>query len=167
MSWSGAALSFRWYCWWQNLVTSGESPLTAVTMTRIHVHGQAIPFFILAFSICYNIFMMSRSEVYQTKAKGSLKEMLNIVFQRIEAESETVQPLPMSVSDQMRLSPAKISNVAAFVNTFLHEASIITTIIQDSMCKCSYWVANAITMVLAILWELVIDLSLITDCASL
>ena len=94
--------------------------LTAVTSTTVHVHGQAL---LLAVRTCYNIFLMSRSEVNQTTAKASLTQMLNIVFQRMEAGCETVQPLPMAVSDQLGLPPAESSNVTAFVNTFLHEVN--------------------------------------------
>lgn len=94
--------------------------LTAVTSTTVHVHGQAL---LLAVRTCYNIFLMSRSETNQTTAKASLTQMLNIVFQRMEAGSETVQPLPLAVSDQLGLPPAEQSNVTAFVNNFLHEVS--------------------------------------------
>ena len=92
--------------------------LTAVTSTTVHVHGQAL---LLAVRTCYNIFLMSRSETNQTTAKASLTQMLNIVFQRMEAGSETVQPLPLAVSDQLGLPPPEQSNVTAFVNNFLHE----------------------------------------------
>lgn len=101
--------------------------LTAVTSTTIHVHGQAL---LLAVRTCYNIFLMSRSEVNQTTAKASLTQMLNIVFQRMEAGSETVQALPMAVSDQLGLPPAESSTVTAFVNQFLHEVLLQTFTMQ-------------------------------------
>jgi len=40
---------------------------------------------------CYNIHLMSRSEVNQTTAKATLTQMLNVVFQRMEANSMLVQ----------------------------------------------------------------------------
>ena len=64
---------------------------------------------------------MSRSEVNQTTTKASLTQMLNVVFQRMEAGSEIVNPSPLAVTDQLGLPPADSSTVTAFVNTFLHE----------------------------------------------
>eukprot|EP00891_Asterochloris_glomerata_P002829 jgi/Astpho2/2829/e_gw1.00050.8.1_t len=61
--------------------------LTAVTSNHVHVHGQAL---LLAVRTCYNIFLMSRMEVNQSTAKASLTQMLNVVFQRMEAGSEQV-----------------------------------------------------------------------------
>ena len=42
---------------------------------------------LLAVRTCYNIFLMSRSEVNQQTAKATLTQMLNVVFQRMEADS--------------------------------------------------------------------------------
>lgn len=92
--------------------------LTAVTSSVVHVHGQAL---LLAVRTCYNIFLMSRSEVNQTTAKASLTQMLNIAFQRMEAGSETVQPSPIAVTDQLGLPPEETNSVTAFVNSFLHD----------------------------------------------
>ena len=92
--------------------------LTAVTSGVVHVHGQAL---LLAVRTCYNIFLMSRSEVNQTTAKASLTQMLNVVFQRMEAGSETISVSPVTVTDQLGLPPAETNSVTAFVNTFLHE----------------------------------------------
>lgn len=92
--------------------------LTAVTSSVVHVHGQAL---LLAVRTCYNIFLMSRLEVNQTTAKASLTQMLNIVFQRMEAGSETVQPSPLAVTDQLGLPPEEQNSVTAFVNNFLHD----------------------------------------------
>lgn len=70
---------------------------------------------------CYNIFLMSRSEVNQTTAKASLTQMLNVVFQRMEAGSEQVHVAPIIVSDVLGLPPVDTSSVSAFVQSFLHE----------------------------------------------
>ena len=95
--------------------------LTAVTSSAVHVHGQAL---LLAVRTCYNIFLVSRLEVNQTTAKASLTQMLNIVFQRMEAGSETVQPSPLAVTDQLGLPPEEQNPVTAFVNSFLHDVRL-------------------------------------------
>jgi hypothetical protein len=58
--------------------------LTASTSLAFTLHGQAL---LLAVRTCYNIHLMSRSEVNQTTAKAALTQMLNVVFQRMEAGS--------------------------------------------------------------------------------
>ncbi|DBA82002.1 TPA: hypothetical protein ACH3X1_007704 [Trebouxia sp. C0004] len=92
--------------------------LTAVTSNAVHVHGQAL---LLAVRTCYNIYLMSRSEVNQTTAKASLTQMLNVVFQRMEAGSEQVHVAPIIVSDVLGLPPVDTSSLSAFVQSFLHE----------------------------------------------
>lgn len=64
---------------------------------------------------------MSRSEVNQTTAKASLTQMLNVVFQRMEAGSQQVHVAPIVVSDVLGLPPVDTSSVSAFVQSFLHE----------------------------------------------
>lgn len=64
---------------------------------------------------------MSRSEVNQTTAKASLTQMLNVVFQRMEAGFEQVHVAPIIVSDVLGLPPVDTSSVSAFVQSFLHE----------------------------------------------
>lgn len=76
---------------------------------------------------CYNIFLMSRSEVNQTTAKASLTQMLNVVFQRMEAGSEQVHVAPIIVSDVLGLPPVDTSSVSAFVQSFLHEVGLLAT----------------------------------------
>jgi brefeldin A-inhibited guanine nucleotide-exchange protein len=46
---------------------------------------------LLAVRTCYNIYLMSRHEVNQTTAKASLTQMLNVVFQRLEADDVLVE----------------------------------------------------------------------------
>lgn len=70
---------------------------------------------------CYNIFLLSKSEVNQTTAKASLTQMVNIVFQRMEHHSETVSLPPIVVSDVLGLPPTETSSVSAFVQSFLHD----------------------------------------------
>eukprot|EP00878_Enallax_costatus_P013661 GHUV01014284.1.p1 GENE.GHUV01014284.1~~GHUV01014284.1.p1 ORF type:complete len:388 (+),score=152.77 GHUV01014284.1:458-1621(+) len=61
--------------------------LTASTSLTFTLHGQAL---LLAVRTCYNLHLMSRSEVNQTTAKAALTQMLNVVFQRMEAGSVKV-----------------------------------------------------------------------------
>ncbi len=46
---------------------------------------------LLAVRTCYNIYLVSRSEVNQTTAKATLTQMLNVVFQRMEADDVLVK----------------------------------------------------------------------------
>ncbi len=55
---------------------------------------------LLAVRTCYNIHLVSRSDVNQTTARATLSQMLNVVFQRMEADDVLVEvsaaagPLP-------------------------------------------------------------------------
>jgi len=72
---------------------------------------------------CYNIYLTSRSEVNQATAKASLTQMVNIVFQRMEANSVVVPMQPIMVSDILGLGPSMSSDtasVASVVQTFLN-----------------------------------------------
>ncbi len=79
---------------------------------------------LLSVRTCYNIFLMSRSEVNQTTAKASLTQMLNIVFQRMELGAESVHVPPIAVSDVLGLPTSEASSTTAFVQGFLHEVSL-------------------------------------------
>lgn len=90
---------------------------------------------------CYHIFLLSRSEVNQTTAKASLTQMLNVVFQRMEAGSEQVHVAPIIVSDVLGLPPVDTSSVSAFVQSFLHEVGSLQVckaflLKQSSICVC-------------------------------
>ena len=82
---------------------------------------------LLSVRTCYNIFLMSRSEVNQTTAKASLTQMLNIVFQRMELGAESVHVPPIAVSDVLGLPTSEASSTTAFVQGFLHEVSLRQT----------------------------------------
>ncbi|PSC72251.1 brefeldin A-inhibited guanine nucleotide-exchange 2-like [Micractinium conductrix] len=97
--------------------------LTAVTSTTLAVHGQAL---LLVVRACYNIFLTSRSDVNQATAKATLTQMLNVVFQRMEAGSAAVVVPPIMVSDLLGLPPADASNMSAFVQQFL--ADVVATV---------------------------------------
>lgn len=75
---------------------------------------------------CYNIFLLSKSEVNQNTAKASLTQMVNVVFQRMEHHSETVSLPPIIVTDVLGLPPVESSSVSAFVQNFLQEVSCWT-----------------------------------------
>ena len=79
-----------------------------------------------AIRTCYNIFLMSRNEVNQMTAKASLTQMLNVTFQRMEAGSELISIKPIMVTDMLGLPPAETSTLSAFVQSFLHEVSLLT-----------------------------------------
>ena len=51
---------------------------------------------------CYNVFLTSRSDVNQTTARATLTQMLNVVFQRMEAGSVHVVVPPIMVRQQLR-----------------------------------------------------------------
>ena len=70
---------------------------------------------------CYNIFLLSKSEVNQTTAKASLTQMVNVVFQRMEHHSETATIAPIVVTDVLGLPPVETSSVSMSVQTFLQE----------------------------------------------
>ncbi|KAI8465270.1 MAG: hypothetical protein J3K34DRAFT_525495 [Monoraphidium minutum] len=96
--------------------------LTAATSATFALHGQAL---LLAVRTCYNIHLMSRSEVNQTTAKASLTQMLNVVFQRMEADSMLVQVKPIAVADMLSIAkggiaPADASGVTSAVQNFLN-----------------------------------------------
>ena len=82
---------------------------------------------------CYNIFLLSKSEVNQTTAKASLTQMVNIVFQRMEHHSETVSLPPIVVSDVLGLPPTEASSVSAFVQTFLHDVRDLRALGQEGL----------------------------------
>ncbi|GFH25081.1 brefeldin A-inhibited guanine nucleotide-exchange 2-like, partial [Haematococcus lacustris] len=104
--------------------------LTATTASSFTVHGQAL---LLAVRTCYNIYLMSRSEVNQTTAKASLTQMLNVVFQRLEADAIAVEVRPVVLSDVLGLprntgaGPQDAATVmAATVQSFLNNVIMVS-----------------------------------------
>eukprot|EP00879_Flechtneria_rotunda_P009955 GHRR01010411.1.p1 GENE.GHRR01010411.1~~GHRR01010411.1.p1 ORF type:complete len:1258 (+),score=566.72 GHRR01010411.1:286-4059(+) len=96
--------------------------LTATTSHTFTLHGQAL---LLAVRTCYNIHLMSRSEVNQTTAKATLTQMLNVVFQRMEAASIKITVKPIVVADMLgtasqKASSMDISGMATAVQGFLN-----------------------------------------------
>lgn len=93
--------------------------LTCVTSTIFCVHGQGL---LLTIRTCYNIYMVSRSQVNQTTAKASLTQMLNVVFQRMEANQQDVPVSPIVVSDLLGLPaapPNDTTSVSGFVQVMV------------------------------------------------
>ncbi|KAG2437305.1 hypothetical protein HXX76_005962 [Chlamydomonas incerta] len=100
--------------------------LTATTSTTFTVHGQAL---LLAVRTCYNIFLMSRSDVNQQTAKATLTQMLNVVFQRMEADSVFVEVRPIMVTDVLGLpktNPSDVGSLTAVVQSFLNNVVMVT-----------------------------------------
>jgi brefeldin A-inhibited guanine nucleotide-exchange protein len=56
--------------------------LTAVSCNHCEIHETSL---LLAVRACYHIHLVSRNSVNRTTAKGTLKQMLNICFQKMEA----------------------------------------------------------------------------------
>jgi brefeldin A-inhibited guanine nucleotide-exchange protein len=94
--------------------------LTAVTSASLSVHGQAL---LLVVRTCHNIHLTSRNDVNQSTAKATLTQMLNVVFQRMEAGSTRVVVPPIVVSDLLGGPSAENSNVSAFVQQFLYDVA--------------------------------------------
>jgi hypothetical protein len=88
--------------------------LTCVTSTTITVHGQAL---LLAVRCCYNIYLTSRVEVNQATAKASLTQMVNVVFQRMEANNVIVPVCPIVVSDILGVPPSAMVDTASVAST--------------------------------------------------
>lgn len=102
--------------------------LTATTSSSLTVHGQAL---LLAVRTCYNIYLMSRNEINQTTAKASLTQMLNVVFQRMEANSVLVDVKPILVTDVLGLPRSNVqdgngTNVTVEVQEFLNKVVMVT-----------------------------------------
>lgn len=78
--------------------------LTASTSTTYTIHGSAV---LLAVRTCYHIYLMSRSEINQQTAKATLTQMLNVVFQRMEADSIFVSGAGRQPRTQRRFRPCR------------------------------------------------------------
>ncbi|CAI5499083.1 unnamed protein product, partial [Closterium sp. Naga37s-1] len=63
--------------------------LTAIASSTFQVHGECL---ILALRTCYNIVLTSKSQVNLSTARGTLTQMLNIVFKRMEASELASAP---------------------------------------------------------------------------
>ena len=69
---------------------------------------------------CYNIYLMSRDETNRMTAKAALTQMVNAVFQRMEA-GDFVLVKPMVVTDVLGMPSAEINTMSAAVETFMKE----------------------------------------------
>eukprot|EP00850_Spirogloea_muscicola_P020805 SM000227S07451 [mRNA] locus=s227:195203:204622:+ [translate_table: standard] len=63
--------------------------LTTVASSAFTVHGESL---VLAIRTCYSIVLSSRSTVNISTAKGTLMQMIGIVYRRMEAENKEGQP---------------------------------------------------------------------------
>ncbi|KAJ6330427.1 hypothetical protein OIU76_009101 [Salix suchowensis] len=59
--------------------------LTAVASTKFRVHGEPL---LGVIRICYNIALHSKSPVNQATSKAMLTQMINIIFRRMETDSQ-------------------------------------------------------------------------------
>ena len=74
-------------------------------------------------------------------------QMLNVVFQRMEAGSCHVVVPPIAVSDLLGLPPADASNMSAFVQQFLYD--VITTVdpfgtVAQGIQEVGGWVGDGV-----------------------
>ena len=95
-----------------------KSLLTAVTSSTFCIHGHGL---LLAVRTSYNIYLMSRSPVNQTTAKATLTQMLNVVFQRMESNSQQVAVSPIVVTDDFMPSPTPGQVDTSVVQNFLNK----------------------------------------------
>jgi brefeldin A-inhibited guanine nucleotide-exchange protein len=56
--------------------------LTTISSGTCSVHGESL---LMSVRACYHIYLVSKNQVNRTTAKATLTQMLNIVFQRMEA----------------------------------------------------------------------------------
>eukprot|EP00798_Chlamydomonas_sp_ICE-L_P027640 gene27640-7278_t len=99
--------------------------LTATTSSSFTIHGQAL---LLAVRTCYNIYLMSRSEVNQSIAKASLTQMLHVVFQRMEAGSLLVDVKPIHVEEVF--GSAKIGGGMDRGDTLMHVQAFLNNVVM-------------------------------------
>ncbi|KAH8504679.1 hypothetical protein H0E87_012060 [Populus deltoides] len=59
--------------------------LTAVASTKFRVHGEPL---LGVIRICYNIALHSKSPINQATSKAMLTQMINIIFRRMESDSQ-------------------------------------------------------------------------------
>lgn len=113
--------------------------LTAVTSSTFCIHGHGL---LLAVRTSYNIYLMSRSPVNQTTAKASLTQMLNVVFQRMESNSQHITVSPIIVKDVIDPGPAPGSVDPSTVQTFLNKV-VAETLFAPSLDDLRQSVAGA------------------------
>eukprot|EP00462_Mataza_sp_D1_P023775 CAMPEP_0175130550 /NCGR_PEP_ID=MMETSP0087-20121206/6066_1 /TAXON_ID=136419 /ORGANISM="Unknown Unknown, Strain D1" /LENGTH=1929 /DNA_ID=CAMNT_0016412775 /DNA_START=93 /DNA_END=5878 /DNA_ORIENTATION=- len=83
--------------------------LTAVTSVSFQVHGAAL---LQSVQSCFQIFLMSRNPNNRTSAKGTLTQMLNIVFQRMEHFSAQVQQIQKIIAEEKATAGAAATSPA-------------------------------------------------------
>eukprot|EP00123_Amoebidium_parasiticum_P018333 comp24173_c0_seq4/m.44178 comp24173_c0_seq4/g.44178 ORF comp24173_c0_seq4/g.44178 comp24173_c0_seq4/m.44178 type:complete len:1844 (-) comp24173_c0_seq4:350-5881(-) len=66
--------------------------LTAVTSPRCEVHETTL---LNAVRTCYNIYLASKGPINQTTARATLNQMLNVIYQRMEANPAIAVPDPL------------------------------------------------------------------------
>lgn len=86
---------------------------TPSTPPQHSLHTQAV-------RACYNIYLMSRDETNRMTAKAALTQMINAVFQRMEA-GDFVLVKPMMVTDVLGMPSAEINTMSAAVDAFMKE----------------------------------------------
>lgn len=91
--------------------------LTCVTSTTLHVHGDWL---LRCVRTCYYVHLNSKSESNQTTAKAALTQMLNVVFARMEADSNAVPLATVARAADLELPAETAPSVAEGVVSFLN-----------------------------------------------
>lgn len=79
--------------------------LTAVASTKFRVHGEPL---LGVIRICYNIALHSKSPINQATSKAMLTQMINIIFRRMESDSQAqVSTSPGSTGNDEAASAEK------------------------------------------------------------
>ncbi len=88
--------------------------LTTISSNTCSVHGESL---LMSVRACYHIYLVSKNQVNRTTAKATLTQMLNIVFQRMEAAEapEEGAPAPAVDVDVGRLADSQSSTTIASV----------------------------------------------------
>lgn len=92
--------------------------LTAVSSAHCDVHDRAL---VNAIRACFNIYLVSRNRENQTMAKGTLTQMLGIIFQRFE------QAVAFAQEEKARASQEGFETVEIALETDDQEIEDIAT----------------------------------------
>lgn len=103
--------------------------LTVVTSSTVEVHERDI---LLVVRTCYNIYMATKNVVNQTTARGTLTQMLNVIFQRMEQATldaavhhdQNLSDIRTQVEPEISGSISRTSGANLNDQTSINEASV-------------------------------------------
>ncbi|GIY38681.1 brefeldin A-inhibited guanine nucleotide-exchange protein 1 [Caerostris extrusa] len=87
--------------------TDDGALLTVITSQACEVHEGSV---LLAVRTCYNIYLASRNLINQTTARATLTQMLNVIFARMEAMTDSNYPPKTceEIEEQVKLEAASV-----------------------------------------------------------